>query len=192
MLEFFQISENFTVPTAAQLAAGATFRPEYHGENGHLTTGYLFNLPNGSIHNASQQTWESLGYEVNLDPNDGETHGFGVFPSTVDRDANIREDAARAYYQPIESRSNLKIIKGTMTKMTWENGSDDGLVASGVEYLDSSGQLLWIGASKDVIISAGTLRSPLALEASGIGNPRYANIMTLTHTPLLQRAQLTA
>ncbi|KIN02243.1 GMC oxidoreductase [Oidiodendron maius Zn] len=70
--------------------------------------------------------------------------------STFERDANVREDAARVYYYPIQNRSNLRVFLNTTDRSN--------------SYLD---------ARKDVIVSAASLRSPAVLELSGIGNPLY-------------------
>ncbi|OTA80807.1 putative GMC oxidoreductase [Hypoxylon sp. CO27-5] len=170
---YFKKVERFTPPTEAQQAAGATFEPEYHGRDGVLITGFPFELFNGSLYTLAQQAWENLGYPLNPDVNSGETRGFDIWPQTLDRDADIREDAARAYYYPVEQRPNLKIIRGTVTKLTWANSTrnNDTLSADGVEYLDPNGQTVTINAAKEVLLSAGALRSPLILERSGVGNP---------------------
>ncbi|KAF3064522.1 Glucose oxidase [Daldinia childiae] len=170
---YFKQVEQFSPPTTAQQAAGATFNTEYHGKDGLVKTGFPFRLLNGSFYKLAQQAWESLGYPLNLDVNGGETRGFDVWPQTLDRDANIREDAARAFYYPIEQRPNLKIIKGTVMKLKWANSLtyNNALLADGVEYLDPTGQTVVISAAKEVILSAGSLRSPLILERSGVGNP---------------------
>ncbi|KAI2468587.1 putative GMC oxidoreductase [Annulohypoxylon bovei var. microspora] len=170
--------ERFSPPTVAQKAAGASFDPEYHGEGGPLITGFPFELLNGTFYNLAQEAWQTLGYPLNLDFNSGVTRGFGVWPQTLDRDANIREDAARAYYYPIEQRPNLKIIKGTATKLIWANSSTTSsmLLAHGIEYRDSSNQTVTITAKKEVLLSAGSLRTPLILERSGVGNKDILDI----------------
>ncbi|XXH04816.1 hypothetical protein Hte_011238 [Hypoxylon texense] len=165
--------ERFSPPTVAQQAAGASFNPEYHGEDGTVTTAFPFELSNGTFHELAQQAWKKLGYPLNPDVNSGETRGFSVWPQTLDRDADIREDAARAYYYPAEQRANLKIIKGTVTKITWADPvtSNSPLSANGIEYQTPDGQTLAITATREVLLSAGAVRSPLILERSGIGNP---------------------
>lgn len=170
---YFKQVENFSPPTAAQQAAGATFISEDHGDSGKLKTGFPFRLFNGTFHESAQQAWENLGYPLNLDVNSGDTRGFDIWPQTVDRDANVREDAARAYYYPVEQRSNLKIIKGTVTKLTWANSSiGSTLLADGIEYRSPDGQTLTVNAAIEVLLSAGSLRTPLILERSGVGNPK--------------------
>ena len=99
--------------------------------------------------------------------------GFSVFPQTIDRDANVREDAARAYWHPVEDRPNLSIIRGSVHKVTWANSlKDEKVVAEGLEYVNQDNETVIIKASKEVILSAGSLRTPLILELSGVGNPR--------------------
>ncbi|KAI1094481.1 putative GMC oxidoreductase [Rostrohypoxylon terebratum] len=170
---YFKGVERFTYPTAAQIAAGASFNSEYHGEDGPLTTGFPFELLNGSFYRKAQAAWQTLGYPLNPDVNGGNTSGFSIWPQTLDRDANIREDAARAFYYPIEQRPNFKIIRGTVTKVTWANSSTNGLLtADGVEYRDSNkNETITVGAAREVLLAAGSLRTPLILERSGVGNP---------------------
>jgi choline dehydrogenase len=47
------------------------------------------------------------------------------------------------------------------------------LVASGVEFLTDDGGENVLNVRKEVVISAGAVRTPLVLESSGIGNPRF-------------------
>ncbi|KAI1847903.1 hypothetical protein JX266_006016 [Neoarthrinium moseri] len=167
--------ENFTVPTAAQIAAGVSWTPEFHGEQGELTTGYPYSLLNGSFHEAWGATWANWGLPHNEDMNGGDIRGYSVWPSTLDRDANVREDAARAFLHPVEARPNLKVIQGTVRRVLWKKGASgcEAIEAEGVEYLSASGETLTLSANKEVILSAGSLRSPLILELSGVGHPSY-------------------
>lgn len=168
---YFKKVEQFTPPTTAQTDVGASYDAKYHGDSGLLKTGFPFQLINGSFNHLVESTWENLGYSVNPDINSGDVHGFSVWPQTLDRDANIREDAARAFLHPVEHRPNLFIIQGTVKRIIWGNYSGD-VTADGFEYLTPDYQTVTISASKEVILSAGALRTPLILELSGIGNPR--------------------
>ncbi|RYP61008.1 hypothetical protein DL769_007905 [Monosporascus sp. CRB-8-3] len=170
---YFKQVERFTHPTAAQVAAGASYDAKVHGDNGPLSTGFPFQLINGTLYETIRTSWEKLGYPLNTDVNGGDVRGFSVWPQTVDRDANVREDAARAFLHPVEDRPNLSIIHGTVERITWsDSGSKCGnSIADGVEYLTTEGEAATISASKEVILSAGALRTPLILEQSGIGNP---------------------
>ncbi|KAH6658076.1 glucose oxidase [Truncatella angustata] len=160
--------EHFEIPTAAQLSAGAGWNPAFHGLEGELATGYPFELYNGSVHEPWRQTWEGLGFPFNEDANGGDIRGISIWPYTLDRDADIREDSARAFLHPIEKRTNLRIIQGTVKRVIWKDGDD--FEADGVEYLTADGESVIQQARKEVILSAGAMRSPLILESSGIGH----------------------
>ncbi|KAL3468121.1 GMC oxidoreductase [Aspergillus heterothallicus] len=131
-------------------------------------------MTNGSVFKTLNETMEQLGIHYNTDANGGQMVGFTVNPDTIDRERNVREDAARAYYWPYESRSNLKVISNTQAnRIIWSNtthGDCDDAVAIGVEVTGPYGSEI-IYASNEVILSAGSLRSPALLEISGVGNP---------------------
>ncbi|KAI8953718.1 GMC oxidoreductase [Xylaria longipes] len=174
LLPYFIRSENFTIPSSAQRDVGMTYVPHYHGERGHLKTGYPYQVENGSFYDSARYTCKSLGFALNQDLNSGETRGYGAYPQTLDRDANVRESSARAYYEPIDGRPNLRVIKGTVKRINFNDSASASskLVATGFEYTDDQDNLLSITAEREVILSTGTLVSPLILESSGIGNSR--------------------
>ena len=169
---YYKRVEQFSVPTTAQAQAGASFNPHFHGKSGEVSTGYLFSLLNGSFHETVASTWSRLGYSKAVDANGGNLNGVDLWPMTVDRDANVRDSAARAFYYPIDRRPNLRIVNGTVTKMIWGPSSAHGQVATGVEYLDAGGkrQSVVLKGSGEVILAVSSLRTPGILEASGIGN----------------------
>jgi choline dehydrogenase len=176
LVPYFLRSEKFTFPTDAQHSAGISYNPCYHGDKGQLNIGFPYQVENSSFYDSARESCEKLGFHLNKDLNGGNVRGFGLFPKTLDRDANVRESAARAYYEPIDSRPNLQVIQGTVQRLLFRDGSESKLIASGVEYTDIQGKLKCLTANKEVIISSGTYGSPVILEASGIGNPRYAMI----------------
>jgi choline dehydrogenase-like flavoprotein len=171
---YFIKSEQYTVPTDSQLAAGATYQRQSHGFTGPLHVGYVPTLENGSYAPLVIDTWNGLSVAHNPDLNSGNVRGFGMGPQTLDPELNMRWDAARAYYHPAEHRSNLRIIQGTVKRITWAGGRSKkgSLVAEGVEVLTGGKRTTILRAKREVIVSAGSLRTPLVLEASGIGNPR--------------------
>lgn len=173
LVPYYKKSENFTVPTPVETLAGASFDPSYHGKRGPLSVGYSYELLNGSFHKIVQDTWANLGIPHNNDTNGGDVRGFSVCPSTLDSATNIREDSARAYYYPIQNRTNLHIFLNTRaTKIEWGNSLYGYVVAKGVQITRSNGSVEVLKASKEVIVSAGSLRTPAILELSGIGNPK--------------------
>lgn len=180
LLPYYKKSENYSVPTAAQLAAGAGYKPEYHGFDGHIRVGYPAALTNGSFAPVVIETWERLSLRRNPDLNGGHLPGLSMGPQTIDGTQGLRWDAARAYYYPIENRPNLKILRGTVKRLTWApktnnpflSDSRPPVAATGVELLSPEGKMTIVAVKKEVVISAGALRTPLVLEGSGIGNPR--------------------
>ncbi|RAK78172.1 GMC family oxidoreductase [Aspergillus fijiensis CBS 313.89] len=172
LLQYYKKSEGFQVPTKDQIAHGASYNASYHGLHGPLKVGWPTSMTNSSVFPVLEQTFAKLGVEYNPDSEGGQMVGFTVHPDTLDREMNVREDAARAYYWPYEARSNLKIISNTRAnKVIWANTTQsEEAVAVGVEITNEYGTQT-IYADKEVILSAGALRSPAILELSGVGNP---------------------
>lgn len=162
-----------------------TYDPRYHGKEGPVNTGFIYTVENGSFYDSARETSEKLGFTLNQDMNGGNNRGFGSYPKTLDREANVRESAARAYYEPIDGRPNLKVIHGTVKRIVFGNRTQGKLVATGLEYSDEKGDMQIVTAKREVILSTGTYASPLILEASGIGNPRYARMNNSPLQPVL-------
>lgn len=172
LLPYYKKSECFEPPTEAQIAAGASYVPDFHNYSGPVKVGYSYGLLNGSFHETVAETWEALGLPHNPDVNSGDLRGFTVWQSMVDRDANVREDATRAYYYPVSgTRPNLQVfLNTTANRIIWKESNQ--VVADGVEVTAANGTIGTIKARKEVIVSAGSLRTPAILELSGIGNPK--------------------
>lgn len=178
LFPYFRKCENYALPTDTQLAAGATYQPKNHGFDGPLHVGYTAALRNGSFAPLIIGAWESMSLAHNPDLNSGHVHGFGMGPQTLDREADVRFDSARAYYHPVEHRPNLRIVRGTVRRILWsprdrKKRIESLLIAKSVEFVAVNGAMQRIEVNKEVIVSAGGVRSPLVLEASGIGNPRF-------------------
>lgn len=171
LMPYYKKSEYFESPYESQVEAGAAFDPASHGTEGPLTVGWA--EPMGNIAGALKSTFGSLGLPFNTDPNNGSMRGFNIFPKTLDRQSNVREDAGRAYFWPIAKRPNLDIfVNSFVERMVWEpvvDGIDP--IARGVVFVNSTGSRTTILANREIILSAGALRSPLILEHSGVGNP---------------------
>ncbi|KAF4200210.1 hypothetical protein CNMCM8927_003789 [Aspergillus lentulus] len=171
LLPYYEKSEGFQIPTSDQIAHGAGYNIRYHGAKGPLKVGWPTVLTNSSFLPAINETLQQLGIPYNSDVNGGRMVGLTAHPDTVDREANVREDAARAYYWPYQARSNLKVISNTnANKIIWADNWGGDAIAIGVEVTGVDG-IEEIYASKEVILSAGSLKSPILLELSGVGNP---------------------
>lgn len=60
----------------------------------------------------------------------------------------------------------------TALNLLWASEADDIIIATAVQVLTDSGETLVINATKEIILAAGTYRTPALLEYSGVGNPR--------------------
>lgn len=178
MLEYYKKVEHFQAPEDWQVDSGATYEPSFHTSDGDLHVGFIPDLINGTFYDHTVDGWDAVGIPKNKDANTGTTRGFDVFPQTIDSKANKRWDAATAFFWPVdETRSNLELHNGTVHKILWTKPCkrNSNMRASGVEYKAPGGEMIELMARKEVILAAGSLRSPLILENSGIG-----------HAPLLR------
>ncbi|KAJ2969613.1 hypothetical protein NUW58_g9947 [Xylaria curta] len=117
------------------------------------------------------KTFAELGLEMKTDPRTGRAVGAFQNSSTIESGSNTRSSAVTAYYSDeIAKRPNLKVLmETTVQKITTE--TRDGLVvATGVEVQDKDGKVTTIKANKEVVLAAGTIRTPQLLELSGIGD----------------------
>lgn len=179
LFPYYKKSEHFDPPTHSQIAEGAAYNPDFHGFDGFLGVGWQATSPeNGSTTAIVNETWANRGVPYNEDANGGQMRGFSICPFTVNSTADIREDSARAYYFPIQGRPNLHLyLNSTATKLVWKE--DEGtapslrLTAEAVELMTSLGEVTSVKATKEVVVSLGTMRTPTFLEYSGVGNPSY-------------------
>ncbi|OJJ46986.1 hypothetical protein ASPZODRAFT_141756 [Penicilliopsis zonata CBS 506.65] len=173
LFPYYLKSENFTIPAQTQVDAGATFESAEHGFQGPLRTAFPPMNATGELTPLINETLHALGIPWNRDINGGRMRGFSIYPWTLD--GEIRHDAARAYYWPFANRANLHVLLDTrVNRILWaqpSNTTTDELTASGVE-ISLANTTSHIVAKKEVILSAGVLRSPALLELSGVGNPR--------------------
>lgn len=182
----YKQEEKFYPPSRRQIAAGATFEVGNHGFSGELHVGFNPALDNSSFYQNAAASWGTLGQAMRVDVNGGDTRGFSIWPQTLDPLQNVRWDAATAFYWPIaRKRSNIQLVNGTVSNIIWAKGCSKRR-ATGVEYINPQGDRVTLEAKKEVILSAGALRSPLILERSGVGNRRRLEklgIETLVNLP---------
>ena len=77
----------------------------------------------------------------------------------------MRESTASAFLDPAKKRANLTVL----TKAHVERILFEGKRAVGVTYR-RKGQQNTLFASREIIVSAGSVNSPALLEHSGVGN----------------------
>lgn len=136
----------------------------YHGLNGPLnvTFSQQFRTP---FAQAFIDAGHALGLPLNHDYNGEKQEGIGRFQFTI-KDGT-RHSAADAFLKPVMNRSNLKVMTKTIVLKVILEGSK----ATSLEVISKGGKET-IGASKEIILSAGAFASPTILLRSGIGDSR--------------------
>ena len=107
---------------------------------------------------------ESIGIPRNPDYNGERQEGVGYFQRSVHR--NRRMSTARAHLRPAMQRGNVDVRPHAHTARILFEGNR----ARGVEYL-RGGERQVVRATREVIVSGGTVNSPQLLQLSGIGSP---------------------
>jgi choline dehydrogenase-like flavoprotein len=179
LLPYFKKSEHFQLPTDPRphALAEASYEPSVHGFIGPVKLGWGNDLDPGRFGQALNTTWHSLGFSWNMDPNSGNNTGLGLFPIEKDTVLQIRQDSARSYYLPVMGRPNLHAFTNTtalninMDSGKSHHGAKGLIAAKGVNVILPSGKKQLLRSRREVILSAGTYRTPGLLEQSGIGNP---------------------
>ncbi|KAL9050916.1 MAG: hypothetical protein Q9162_006343 [Coniocarpon cinnabarinum] len=179
LFPYYLKSETFQIPDANQTQAGCNFTASVHGESGPVEVGWFNDIAPRSTYLEVRAAWEDAGFTWIPDPNTGNASGASNWPLTVSRAQNIRWDAANAYLYSgdvMSQRSNLQVFENTTAqRILWTDEQDDKAQASGVEVIDQAGDIQVVSVNKEVILSAGSLKSPVLLEASGVGNRDVLN-----------------
>ncbi|EEB90206.1 hypothetical protein MPER_11617 [Moniliophthora perniciosa FA553] len=118
-------------------------------------------------------------YTFNLDYNAGNTIGIGWAQCNIG--GGVRNSAATAYLEPAIQRANLDILIHTRAvKLDSANGSKGTPLINTVELAsDANGPRVNVTASKEIILSAGTLNTPQLLLLSGIGPKNDLNALNI-------------
>ncbi|KAG2005782.1 pyranose dehydrogenase [Coprinopsis cinerea AmutBmut pab1-1] len=120
-----------------------------------------------------QNTLANKGVRKIEDPYGGDITGTWIAANNVDPKTWKRSYSATAYWEPNQHRPNLHVItEAYVTRIVWadEKDSEGNLVATGVQFVHGSTERTVL-ASKEVVLSAGTVKTPQILELSGVGKP---------------------
>lgn len=105
------------------------------------------------------------GLTVVDDINDAPIERIGYYPHNIGNGRRV--SAADAFLKPVRNRPNLRVVTGFLAdRVEFEDGKACGVVG----MLD--GQPATFPCRGEVIVSCGTINSPLLLERSGIGDPQ--------------------
>ncbi|KAF7907030.1 uncharacterized protein EAF01_004617 [Botrytis porri] len=118
---------------------------------------------------------ESQGIPTTDDLQDLVTaHGAEHWLKWINRDTGRRSDAAHAYVHSTRSvHSNLHLMCNTkVDKIIIENGRAVGVKTVPTKPLHPNQRSRTFRARKQIVVSGGTLSSPLILQRSGVGDPK--------------------
>ena len=148
---------------------------DYHGQGGELN---VIEAPGDNpLFDVFLNASAEAGYKTNDDFNGADQEGVGRFHATI-KDAK-RWSSATAFLTPALSRPNLTVITGALVSKVILEGDK----AVGIEYFKGK-KSKQVKASKEIILSAGTIKSPHILQLSGIGDEqdlKAAGIETKKH-----------
>jgi choline dehydrogenase len=106
-----------------------------------------------------------LGWKMEQDTNESDAERIGYTPSTIKN--GMRVSAAKAFLSPVSKRPNLTILTHTQISHVLL----DGTRVTGLRA-EHRGTVSDYHATREVILSLGSLETPMLLERSGIGNAK--------------------
>ncbi|KAH9642139.1 hypothetical protein HF086_007449 [Spodoptera exigua] len=154
---------------------------DVYGHEGHC----IINKFNHTLHTYTDyvvESWDKIGFEKVSDLKAANFLGSGVIMATATN--GVRQSTNKAYLQPVRDRPNLVIMKDSLVTKILIN---DTLSAYGVE-VEKDGEKKVYYASKEVVLSAGSVSSPQLLMLSGVGPKEHLeskNIETLVDSPMV-------
>lgn len=171
---FMQKAEKYHAPADWQRDAGAIGDASAHGSSGPVDVAFTPQMYTSQQQKQYVQALSnSLGIREVDDLASGDITGIVAFSQNSIQPSGdrIRVSSATAYLSPVEnSRPNLVVLTGYRgIKIKWASGNGNK-AASVVAAAQQNGPKTTFAASKKVIIAAGAIRTPLFLEASGIGD----------------------
>ncbi|KAL1716105.1 GMC oxidoreductase [Schizophyllum commune] len=167
LFNYMKKAESWTGPTSdEQSSLQASPDASNIGSSGPISVSF------GNYISKAAKSWipalEALGIARNDNPLGGNVIGANQSPSDINPANSTRSYAAPAYYYPNEARENLVLLTGAQVTRVNFDASGDALTATGVTFVNG-GSPYNATASKEVILSAGTVNTPQILELSGIG-----------------------
>ena len=114
------------------------------------------------LYHAFVQAAVQAGYAQSANMNQRQHEGFGPMEMNVGR--GKRCSAAVGYLRPAVARGNVRVLTGALVDKVLTEGRQ----AVGVAFR-RNGQACQARASREVILSAGSIMSPVILKRSGIG-----------------------
>ena len=120
------------------------------------------------LHSRMIDAAEKIGIPYTKDYNGSSQEGIGITQVTINK--GRRQSTAYCHLDPARDRPNLTIVSGALAEKLMMEGKN----CRGVIY-SVNGEKHEAKASREVVISSGSINSPKILELSGIGDPEILN-----------------
>ncbi|KAF9264085.1 pyranose dehydrogenase [Marasmius fiardii PR-910] len=185
---YIRKNERFTPPADGHDTTGE-FDPSVHGFDG-INPVSLYGFPrqlDTRITQASKSMGNDSDFRFVLDMNSGRHLGIGHGQATVFN--GTRSSSATSYLGPkFINRPNLHVLlHAYVTRILSKKKRKNSLALQGVELSQDSGKTLHtVRASKEIILSSGSVGTPQILLSSGIGDSKRLEslgIQPLHHLP---------
>ncbi|GAB0137299.1 hypothetical protein EsDP_00005571 [Epichloe bromicola] len=170
LLPFFKKSETFHQPSQAlRDEYAATHEADAFGTSGPIQISY------SPDYSPSHKLWHATLNEIGVKTNSAHLAGsnVGVWTNvnTVDPRTAVRSYSTS--YLTAARRANLRVLtEATAREVVLRKDQGQGdYVATGVRF-SHRGKEHVVSVRREVVVSAGTVKSPQILEMSGIGNPK--------------------
>ncbi|KAJ7318137.1 pyranose dehydrogenase [Mycena albidolilacea] len=171
---YFLKNEKWTPPADHHNTQGQ-FDPSFHSTKG-ITSVTLPGFDWSIFYHKVLQTTKELPdiFPFNLDANSGKPLGLGWLQSTIGH--GMRSSSATSYLAPeFIRRENLHVLLHAQVAQLVDARNVAGKLSfGGVRFLQGTSQFT-AQATKEIILSAGTVGTPNILFHSGIGDPNILN-----------------
>lgn len=170
MIHYMKRSEHLVPPTDNRTVFGEV-DPSIHGMQGPVQVslgGYIGGVDQRVIDTTREFVSE---FPYNIDMNSGYPLGIGWTQNSVSS-KGFRSSSATAYLAPAMERDNLDVLIQTRVTKLVVVSRENGVPTFGqVEVAQTpTGPRLLFNASKEVILSSGSINTPQLLQLSGVGD----------------------
>ncbi|KAF5351273.1 hypothetical protein D9756_008221 [Leucocoprinus leucothites] len=169
--QYLRKHEKFEDPVDNHNTTGQ-YDPAVHSTTGRVPV-TLFGFPHPQLDSLAIQASEQLGgeFQYNVDMNSGTPLGLGWVQSTIGH-GGTRSSAATTYLDDeARARKNLHIVTNSRVTRVLPEPDTEALTIRTVEVrVSETSNPINFTASKEVILSGGTIGTPFILIHSGIAN----------------------
>ncbi|KAF9500024.1 aryl-alcohol oxidase precursor [Pleurotus eryngii] len=189
-IQQFVRKNEMVVPPADNHNTSGEFIPAVHGTNGSVSIslpGFPTPLDDRVLATTQEQSEEFF-----FNPDMGTGHPLGISWSIASVGNGQRSSSSTAYLRPAQSRPNLSVLINAQVTKLVNSGTTNGLPAFRcVEYAEQEGApTTTVCAKKEVVLSAGSVGTPILLQLSGIGDENdlsSVGIDTIVNNPSVGR-----